>query len=120
MKVDHVPVNRDPSSPVVKVERASPLFLERQVYRRRRLIDAARWLPLAGLMLFVGPALLLGTPHSEAEGGSTAMRLIYFFFVWFCLIGVNAVLTRGLVRGEAQDQTNATNASRVADTGEQG
>lgn len=79
---------------------SNPLFLEREIYRRRRLIDAAKWLPLAGVVLFVGPALLLGSPTSEAEGARTATRLVYFFFIWVCLIATCAVISRGLVRGE--------------------
>lgn len=77
-----------------------PLFLERQIYRHRRLIDAAKWLPLAGLLLFVVPALLVGTPGPASQGGTTAVRLVYFFFVWLCLIAICAVIVNGLSKGE--------------------
>ncbi|SFR51797.1 hypothetical protein [Litoreibacter janthinus] len=72
------------------------LFLERRVYQRRRLIDAAKLLPFAGLFLFVVPALILGTPGSDNAAGSTSLRLIYFFFVWICLIATCATIARGL------------------------
>ena len=81
------------------------LFLERRVYQRRRLIDAARLLPIAGLLLFLMPALILGTPGSENASGTTALRLIYFFFVWACLIAICATIARGLVGAESPDDS---------------
>ncbi|MEM7470011.1 MAG: hypothetical protein AAF340_01575 [Pseudomonadota bacterium] len=66
-------------------------FLQRSVYRRRRLLDGLRVLPLLGLMLFLLPAVLLaGGP------GTTAIRLIYFFITWAGLILVCALLVRRL------------------------
>jgi len=62
-------------------------FLERSVYRRRRLIDAIKLLPVLGACL----ALILG-----GEAGSTALRLVYFFFIWVVLIMLCAVLVRQL------------------------
>jgi len=66
-------------------------FLERSVYRRRRLIDAIKLLPVLGACLFLLPALILG-----GEAGSTALRLVYFFFIWVVLIMLCAVLVRQL------------------------
>lgn len=66
-------------------------FLERSVYRRRRLIDAIKLLPVLGACLFLLPALILG-----GEAGSTALRLVYFFFMWIVLIMLCAVLVRNL------------------------
>ena len=54
-----------------------PEFLEQGTYRRRRLIDAVKLLPVLGLFLFLMPALILG-----GAAGSTAARLVYFFFCW--------------------------------------
>ncbi|EPX80155.1 hypothetical protein [Litoreibacter arenae] len=81
------------------------LFLERRVYQRRRLIDAARLLPIAGLFLFVMPALLLGTPGEDNATGTTALRLIYFFFIWVCLIAISATIARGLAGAERVDDS---------------
>ncbi len=72
-------------------------FLERQLYRRRRVIDALKLLPLIGAALFVLPAVMLGE-----QAGSTGTRLIYFFSVWFGLIIVCAVLVRLLQRPDGQ------------------
>jgi hypothetical protein len=66
-------------------------FLERRVYRRRRLIDAIKLLPVLGACLFLLPALILGD-----GSGSTALRLVYFFFMWIVLIALCAVLVRAL------------------------
>ncbi|WP_298256723.1 hypothetical protein [uncultured Litoreibacter sp.] len=72
------------------------LFLERRVYQHRRLVDAAKMLPILGLFLFVIPALLLGTPYGDGTSGTTSVRLGYFFFVWLSLIATCAVIARGL------------------------
>ncbi|MEP3345300.1 MAG: hypothetical protein ABJN34_10660 [Litoreibacter sp.] len=77
------------------------LFLERRVYQHRRLSDAAKLLPIVGLFLFVMPALLLGTPNAGNQSGTTALRLVYFFFVWICLIGTCATIARGLAGADA-------------------
>lgn len=52
-----------------------PLFLARAVYRRRRLRDAARLLPVLGLLLLILPAL-------GREIGAHARDAIYLFTVW--------------------------------------
>jgi hypothetical protein len=71
----------------------SPLFLEREAYRRRRLADAARILPAAGLVLFLLPALWRqpGDPNTAAEA-------LYLFAVWALLILIAALLARPLRR----------------------
>lgn len=71
-----------------------PEFLEHDVYRRRRLIDAVKLLPILGLCLFLAPALILGD-----GAGSTALRLIYFFVMWAALILICACLIRALSKG---------------------
>ncbi|PTX56261.1 hypothetical protein C8N43_0916 [Litoreibacter ponti] len=88
-----------------KTASARQLFLERAVYRRNRLIDAARLLPLLALFAFVVPALFLGTPGGDSEGGNTSLRLVYFFFVWLCLIATCATIARGLARDEGGEDT---------------
>ena len=65
-------------------------FLARDPYRRRRLIDALRALPVLGVLLFFAP--LLG------EGRATAAAGLYLFAAWFLLIVVAALLVRALSR----------------------
>lgn len=64
-----------------------PIFLGRETYRRRRLIDALRLLPFAGTVLFFAPLLGDGSRSTAATGG-------YVFAAWLGLI----LLARGLVR----------------------
>lgn len=65
------------------------VFLERQSYRRRRLMDAARILPLFGALLFALP-LLWTSPVSDGATGdagiSMSSAIIYVFSVWTALI----------------------------------
>lgn len=67
----------------------APLFLARAVYRKRRLRDAARLLPILGLFLLLLPAMWAG----PASGGSA---WVYVFAVWAGLIGLAAALSPGL------------------------
>lgn len=66
-------------------------FLEQSTYRRRRLIDAVKLLPVLGMCLFLVPALILG-----GGSGTTASRLVYFFVCWAALIALCAGLVRAL------------------------
>ena len=65
---------------------ARPLFLARDGYRRRRIMDAARILPLLGAFLFFLPLLWVG------EGG-TRIGVVYLFAIWAVLIVVAFVLS---------------------------
>lgn len=69
-----------------------PVFLERQSYRRRRLADLARLLPLFGALLFAVP--LLWTGDSPTGQMATSTATIYIFSIWAGLILVNAVFGR--------------------------
>jgi hypothetical protein len=71
----------------------APLFLARAVYRKRRLRDAARLLPILGLFLLMLPALWV----DPASGGSA---WVYVFAVWAGLIGLAAALSPGLAESE--------------------
>ncbi|SPF76883.1 hypothetical protein ALP8811_01900 [Aliiroseovarius pelagivivens] len=71
-----------------------PLFLARQSYRRRRIEDAARLLPLLGVVLFLLP-LMVG-------GAIGNVRLAYVFSAWFGLILSALILARHLGRDAAQ------------------
>ena len=73
----HVP--RNPAPP--------PVFLERQSYRRRRLSDAARLLPLLGAALFAVP-LLWPTAEDAGTGIApmpTSVAITYLFSIWAAL-----------------------------------
>jgi len=75
-----------------------PLFLARASYRQRRLRDAARLLPVLGLVLLLMP--LLWWP--EARDRLVSGDVVYFFLVWVALIGVAAAFAPGLARGDAE------------------
>jgi hypothetical protein len=79
---------------------ASPLFLARASYRRRRLRDAARLLPIVGLLLWLLPILWM-------PGGKinlTAADIIYFFTIWLALIVVASAFARGLRVGDRGEE----------------
>lgn len=71
----------------------APLFLPRPDYRLRRLVDAARLLPLFGGFLWLMP-ILWGPGETAAR--DTGPDGIYLFVVWAVLIGVAALLAPGL------------------------
>lgn len=75
------------------------IYLERRTYRRRRLQDAARLLPVLGVLLFLVP--LLWATRTE-EPASTASGGIYVFGIWAGLIVASAWLSRRL-GGEQTD-----------------
>lgn len=70
-----------------------PIFLARRSYRRRRLRDAARMLPVFGAFLFLLP--ILWAP-GLTERRDTAPDGIYLFGTWFLLVLVAAALSPGL------------------------
>jgi hypothetical protein len=74
-------------------QRDKPLFLARQGYRQRRVIDAARVLPVFGAFLLLVPMLwdLDGGGGAEAPG-RLAERGIYIFAVWTLLVLAAAFL----------------------------
>ncbi len=73
---------------------ARRLFLERRTYRQYRLQDAARLLPILGLILIFGPILIRG---DDAGALTLAGGLIYYFAIWVILIGLTALVSRALV-----------------------
>lgn len=76
-----------------------PLFLARAPYRRRRLRDAARLLPVLGVFLLLLP--LLWTP--DARMSLRSGDVVYFFAVWLVLIGLAAAFAPGLRGGDGAD-----------------
>jgi hypothetical protein len=75
-----------------------PLFLPRARYRRRRLRDAARLVPLFGAFLILLP--ILWSP-ATSTGSDTGPDGIYLFAVWAGLISVAFLLSRHLGRDDA-------------------
>lgn len=72
-----------------------PMFVGEARYRRRRLRDGARMLPVFGAFLVLLP--ILWAP-ALTERRDTAPDGIYLFAVWAGLILVAAVLARPLSR----------------------
>ncbi len=84
-----------------------PLFLARETFRRRRLMDAARLLPFIGLFLILLPVLW---PTAEGEAPNAALEGVYLFAVWLLLLGAAWALASRLSavmnadRGRADDE----------------
>lgn len=85
---------------------ASPLFLARASYRRRRLIDAARLLPLVGAFLFLLPVLWAPTDLPAGAGRNTATDGLYLFAAWGLLILAAALMAPGLRADPPPDDTD--------------
>ena len=86
-----------------------PIFLERQSYRRRRLADAARFLPWLGAVLLVFPALWGDGTAADPPG--TASRGIYVFAAWAVLVAAAGLISRRLVSFEAAGANEAAGAA---------
>jgi hypothetical protein len=72
-----------------------PLYLARESYRRRRLTDAARLLPVLGILL-IGLPVLWDPGASDAQ--VTAWAKLYLFSGWLVLIVAAFLLSRALSR----------------------
>ncbi len=59
-----------------------PVFLERKSYRRRRLLDAVRLLPLLGLALWMVPLMWAVPTTQPSEGVPMSAALYYVFGIW--------------------------------------
>ena len=77
-------------------------FLERQSYRRRRLIDTIRMLPVIGAVLWAVPLLW----RQPGDGGAimTSDAIIYIFLVWLLMVLGGGWLARSLKRSDAEEQ----------------
>jgi len=78
-----------------------PVFLERQSYRRRRLSDAARLMPVVGLVLLILPILW-------ADRATTAGGIVYIFTVWAGLIAATRLISRRLTDFDPFDEASET------------
>jgi len=85
--------------------KAGPLFLEQRTYRRRRMADAARFLPFLGAILFSVP-LLWGQAGTDAA--STTAVMLYLFLVWGILVAVSAGISRKLREDETHGADDKT------------
>jgi hypothetical protein len=68
-------------------------FVERRTYRRRRLMDIARLLPILGAVLFAIPLMWPDPDPYPAPGSHGGMRMssaiTYVFLVWAGLIAIS-------------------------------
>lgn len=82
------------------------VFVQRRTYRRRRMADAARLLPVLGGALILIPLLWTGNADEPA---STASVMLYLFLVWIGLAGLAAAISRHLqVAGGDDDVDEGT------------
>lgn len=79
----------------MKLSSRTTQFLARDTYRMRRLMDAARMLPVVGLILLLLPLMRL---DSGAESPPTAAEAVYLFLVWISLIVIAFVMSLWLRR----------------------
>jgi hypothetical protein len=76
--------------PAAQKDSAPAQFLDLKSYRQKRMLDAAKLLPISGALVFLFPLIyLFVSPHGPISPGITA---IYFFVIWLALI----LLTRFL------------------------
>ena len=79
-------------------QRGLPVFLERRSYRRRRLHDAARLLPVLGMLGWMVPLLWSIDTSSEHKASSA---LVYIFSIWIVLIFLSFFVSYRLERNES-------------------
>ena len=72
-----------------------PLFLARESYRRRRLGDAAKLVPIVGLILFLLPLLW-------AAAARTGSGIVYIFVIWAALIILIGFISKRLILAEKE------------------
>ena len=80
-----------------------PIFLQRASYRQRRLRDAAKLMPFAGMILWAIP---LAWARGDGSNDMGTAGLIYVFGVWVLLIILTALLA-SRVRGESRAQDDS-------------
>lgn len=95
----------------IGTETPQPVFLEPHTYRRRRLMDGARILPVLGAILWMIP-LFWPSGASQTEGPvSTSSAMLYIFAVWFGLILVAGGIWFKTRSGQPED-INALDADQ--------
>ena len=78
------------------------VYLERRRYRTRRIIEALKFLPVLGIVLF-------GVPLLWSEGVKTSDAMIYFFSVWLALVFAAVWLARRLGAGAVEKSLETDN-----------
>ena len=89
-----------------------PIFLQRQSYRHRRLVDTARVIPVFGSILFLIPLIWSTADQAETD---LAARGIYLFLVWFLLVLATAVVSHLLRRRFGEDNSSPQEQARASD-----
>jgi bacteriorhodopsin len=75
------------------------LFLERQSYRRRRMMDAVRMLPLLCAVLWMlVPTMWSNSPTGEAQT-TLSSAIWYLFMIWVLAITASFALWRRIRNG---------------------
>lgn len=88
------------------------LFLERRSYRRRRMMDAVRMLPLLCALLWLVVPMMW--PHESAGEEATRLStaLWYVFVIWVLAITATFALWRRIRRHDGKVADNAAKAPR--------
>lgn len=81
----------------------APVFLERDNYRQRRMMDAVKLVAVLGAGLWMIPVLWPAPRDTPVEPVSMSDALLYIFGVWLFLIVVSAALATQLRRVEPAD-----------------
>lgn len=82
------------------MRKRGPVFLKRRSYRRRRMRDLARVLPVIGGFLFLLP--ILWSP-GQTPRADTAPDGLFVFGVWAALILIAALLAPALTADAGDD-----------------
>jgi hypothetical protein len=80
-------------------ESQTPIFLARGPYRKRRLRDFAKALPVIGIAL-------LCIPLQWQDGFTNARAVLYIFGVWMSLVVLAAVLSFAVGPEASQTETD--------------
>lgn len=81
---------------------SGPQFLDIRSYRHKRIVDAAKMLPLIGAGGLVAPFPFFFA--SIGETGQVVPLAIYFFGLWLALIVLALVVSRTLLGDPAPDE----------------
>jgi len=86
----------------VQLPLGTSYFVERKIYKRRRMVDAARALPVLAGLLWAVPLL-----WSEDLGITASKALIYLFLTWAGLSAATGVFIALIRRHSAPDRPEA-------------